>query len=199
MSGDKNSSKTHGGWRGAPNLEFESTAHRSGYQNVAGVDEAGRGPLAGPVVVAGVILPEGFELDGLNDSKKLSESKRERLLEGLLQWKEKGLRSHVEVVSPEEIDRLNILHATWKGMRSCATNMEAGEPDFVLLDGSPVPDYPVPCQNVIKGDSRRLSIAAASIFAKVTRDRLMVELDVQHPEYGFAKHKGYPTKYHIEM
>ncbi|MFI3243357.1 MAG: ribonuclease HII [Akkermansia sp.] len=178
-----------------PDMCHEQEALQQGYTHVCGIDEAGRGPLAGPVVAAAVILPLGYELKGLNDSKKLSAKKREQLFADLMA--DARVVKSVAQASVAEIDRYNILRATHMAMRRAA---EALQPacDFCLIDGLAVPNFPIPSANLVKGDARSLSIAAASILAKVTRDHIMQELDRQHPEYGFAKHSGYGTKMHLE-
>ncbi len=174
---------------------------QSGVSRLAGVDEAGRGPLAGPVVAAAALFPADLlhhpppALLELNDSKALSPAKREALFE--LLGTTPGLQSAVSVVEPLEIDRLNILRATHLAMaRALAALPDL--PDLALIDGLPVPGLPCPSQNEIKGDARCLTIAAASILAKVTRDRIMVALDRKYPQYGFARHKGYGTRAHLE-
>lgn len=179
----------------APDTRAEHEAHEAGYRCVCGIDEAGRGPLAGPVVAAAVVLPDGFELPGLNDSKKLTARKREALFEALMQ--DDRILKSVAQASVEEIDRLNILHATHLAMRRAAEGLPKAA-DFCLIDGLAVPNFPLPSRNLIKGDARCLSIAAASILAKVTRDRLMTELDRRYPQYGFAKHAGYGTAAHLQ-
>lgn len=161
---------------------------------IAGVDEVGRGPLVGAVVTAAVILDPNQPIVGLADSKKLSEKKRLALAEEI---KAKALCWSLGRAEPEEIDELNILHATMLAMQRAVAGL-AIQPDFVLVDGNRVPTLPMPAQAVIKGDSLVQEISAASILAKVTRDQEMAELDKQYPEYGFAKHKGYPTKLHFE-
>lgn len=176
-------------------LEFEDSLRAAGFLTIAGVDEAGRGPLAGPVVVAAVILPDGFSHPKLNDSKKLTEKARERIFEELSIHPE-VLSCVVEVDAPE-IDRLNILRATHEGMRRAACGL-VRSPDHVLIDGLPVHPFPRPQTALVGGDGRSLSIAAASVFAKVTRDRRMQVLDQEYPEYAFAKHKGYGTALHLE-
>jgi len=176
-----------------PSLDYENLLRAAGHRIIAGIDEAGRGPLAGPVCVAAVVLPEGYEHTVLNDSKQLSEAKRERLYEEITG--DARIRWHCEVVGVAEIDRVNILQATWLGMRLCALALEP-RPDAVLIDGRPVRDFPVHQVALVKGDSLSHSIAAASIIAKVTRDRLMVALAARHPGYGFEVHKGYPTPQH---
>jgi len=160
---------------------------------VAGVDEAGRGPLAGPVVCACCIMPLDEYVDGINDSKKVSEKKREILFEII---KEKAISYCVSVIPPEVIDDINILNATKKGMIDSVNGLSV-RPDLVLVDAVKL-DCVLPQRAIIKGDATSYNIAAASILAKVTRDRIMRELDIQYPEYGFAKHKGYGTKAHID-
>jgi ribonuclease HII len=177
-----------------PTLEHEEAWRNRGYRLVAGVDEAGRGPLAGPVSVAAVILPSGFHHEELNDSKKLSEARRETIYEELVANRE--VVWSVCLIDVGEIDELNILQATRAGMRRVALGLFQ-QPDAVLIDGLPVPDYPFPQEALVKGDSRSFSIAAASIIAKVTRDRYMREAALQHPEYGFDQHKGYGTRAHL--
>jgi ribonuclease HII len=178
-----------------PTMEHELALVASGCRVVAGVDEAGRGPLAGPVSVAAVVLPEGFEHPVLNDSKKLTEPKREMLYEEITQ--DKRVRWCCVLVGVAEIDRLNILGATHEGMRR-AVNGLGGDVDGALIDGLPVRDFPVKQVALVKGDSLSFSIAAASVIAKVTRDRLMVKLAAAYPGYGFEVHKGYPTKMHFD-
>ncbi|NIY84199.1 ribonuclease HII [Vibrio hepatarius] len=165
-----------------------------GYQLIAGVDEVGRGPLVGDVVTAAVILDPNNPIEGLNDSKKLSEKKRLALLPEI---KHKALAWSVGRCSPEEIDQLNILQATMVAMQRAVEGLNV-TPDFVLIDGNRCPQLPMQSQAVVKGDLRVAEISAASIIAKVVRDQEMEELDKQHPEFGFAKHKGYPTKAHFE-
>lgn len=172
-----------------PDFSFE----RQCYGPVCGVDEAGRGPLAGPVVAAAVILTPARIPEGLNDSKALSSKQRELLLNMI----EKNAQIGIGIAEPEEIDRLNILGATLIAMRRAVLALPQ-LPDMALIDGNKLPDLPCEAQAIVKGDSRSLSIAAASIVAKVTRDRLMVEADSRYPGYGLAGHKGYPTKAHIE-
>ncbi|EFX91088.1 ribonuclease HII [Actinobacillus ureae ATCC 25976] len=161
---------------------------------IAGVDEVGRGPLVGAVVTAAVILDPNNPIEGLADSKKLSEKKRLLLAEEI---KAKALCWSLGRAEPEEIDQLNILHATMLAMQRAVAGLNIW-PDFVLVDGNHIPTLPMPAQAVIKGDSLVAEISAASILAKVARDQEMDELDKQYPEYGFAKHKGYPTKLHFE-
>jgi ribonuclease HII len=172
---------------------FEKEAYSKGYKNVCGVDEAGRGPLAGPVFAAAVIFAEGTEIAGINDSKKLSPKKRDSLCEII---EKEAEAFSVAQASVEEICELNILNATLLAMKRAITGLSI-EPDFVLVDGINLPDIPIPSQNIVKGDSLSHSIAAASILAKVYRDRLMLALDCTYPGYGFAKHKGYGTAEHI--
>ena len=161
---------------------------------VAGVDEVGRGPLVGDVVTAAVILDPANPISGLNDSKKLSEKKRDALYEEILA---KALAVSVGRASPAEIDELNILHATMLAMKRAVAGLNVC-PEKVLVDGNRTPDFGLPSAAVVKGDGLIPAISAASIIAKVTRDREMAELDLRHPEYGFAAHKGYPTKAHFE-
>lgn len=159
---------------------------------LAGVDEVGRGPLAGPVVAAAVILKE--PIDGLTDSKKISEKKRNLLAQEI---KQKALCYAIVRVSHQEIDRLNILNATMLAMQRAIAELTI-KPEFAAIDGNKIPHLPIPAQAVIKGDSKVAAISAASILAKVSRDNEMIELDSRYPQYGFAKHKGYPTKVHVE-
>jgi ribonuclease HII len=175
-------------------LHFEGRARARGFRSVAGIDEAGRGPLAGPVVAAAVILPESFDLPGLDDSKKLSEKQRVRLFP-LIRFQ--ALAIGVGFASAAEIDAINILQATLRGM--CLAVQRLRRPaDFLLIDGiSPVP-LDLPQQTLKQGDSRSLSIAAASVIAKVVRDRVMVGYDRRYPGYGFARHKGYGSREHLE-
>jgi len=173
----------------------EREAWEAGRRCVAGIDEAGRGPLAGPVVAACVVLPLGRRPEGLNDSKQLTARQRETLFEAIL-----GLARGcgLGVVSAPEIDRLNILRATHLAMRQALDALPAGmRPDLVLIDGLPVRPFPLDQVALVKGDSRSASIAAASILAKVTRDRLMCEYDILYPMYGFAAHKGYGSAAHL--
>jgi ribonuclease HII len=177
-----------------PSLDHENQLRAAGHRIVAGIDEAGRGPLAGPVCVAAAVLPDDFTHPLLNDSKKLAEKRRAELYAQLTT--DPRIRWHCETVSAAEIDRLNILQATWLGMRRCALALDP-RPNAALIDGRPVRDFPVPQRALVKGDSLSFSIAAASIIAKVTRDRLMLELATRHPGYGFEIHKGYPTPAHL--
>lgn len=179
-----------------PDYSYEISAKENGYNYICGVDEAGRGPLAGPVCAAAVILPEGAVIEGLNDSKKLSEKKREALFDVV---KETAIAWSVAFASVEEIEEHNILNATFIAMNRAIEGLQT-KADFALVDGNRVPrDIKIPCQTVVKGDSLSMSIAAASILAKVTRDRLMLELDEKYPLYEFKKHKGYGTALHMEL
>lgn len=173
-------------------LHCENERYAQGFQAVCGVDEAGRGPLAGDVYAAAVILPRGLMIDGLNDSKKLSEKKREALFDEITA---KAAAYCVATASVEEIDSLNILQATFLAMRRAVEGLQI-RPDFVLIDGNQKPHTGIAEETVVKGDACCASIAAASILAKVSRDRYMKELAVQYPQYAFEKHKGYGTKEH---
>lgn len=167
-----------------------------GYENIAGCDEAGRGPLFGPVVAASVILPHDFVLEGLNDSKKLSEKKREKYYPIIM---EKALAVSVSVVEADEIDKINIYEASRQGMLRTTNSLKV-KPDYIITDAMPLDGFTsVPHEAIIKGDAKSITIAAASVIAKVTRDRIMYEIDKVHPEYEFKKHKGYPTKKHLEL
>ena len=176
-------------------LEYERQLENEGAKFIAGIDEAGRGPLAGPVVVAGVIMPldQDSIIDGVNDSKKLSEKKRDLLYDKIM---EKALDVQVAIVGWEEIDKVNILNATKNGMLQCINGFK--QVDKVLIDAVKL-NTDVPTLSIIHGDALSYSIAAASIIAKVTRDRLMLEYDKQYPQYNFAKHKGYGTAEHIAL
>jgi ribonuclease HII len=178
-----------------PDLSLENELRDAGHLRIAGIDEAGRGPLAGPVAAAAVILPAGFRLHGLDDSKKLSATKRETLFDAItcspdIEWS-------VATASVEEIDTINILRATHLAMRRAAEGL-ASQPCHCLIDGLPVRNFPYPYRAVVKGDSLSLSIAAASILAKVSRDRIMREIDRAFPLYGFTQHQGYGTAHHME-
>lgn len=188
--------RTRGFGDGPPTLEYEAELRAQGHARVAGIDEAGRGPLAGPVSAAAVVLPEGFAMEGLNDSKKLSPKRRDELFEKLT--KHEDVVWAVAVVDAEEIDRVNILRASHIAMARAFADLRPMA-DAGLIDGLPVPvrDFPSPQMALVKGDSRSVSIAAASIIAKVWRDRMMVEFDREYPEYGFQSHKGYGTKQHL--
>jgi ribonuclease HII len=178
-----------------PDLSLESALHARGIPIVAGIDEAGRGPLAGPVAAAAVILPTDFSCVGLDDSKKITAARRERLYEILTT--DPRIFWSVATADREEIDHLNILKATHLAMRRAAEGL-IPSPAHCLIDGLPVKNFPLPHDGIVKGDGLSLSIAAASIIAKVTRDRIMRELDLEFPQYGFAKHQGYGTKAHLE-
>lgn len=179
-----------------PDYEFEKAAVNSGFSCICGVDEAGRGPLAGPVCAAAVILPEGAVIEGLDDSKKLTEKKRERLYDII---KETAVAYSVAYGTLEEIETVNILEATYLAMNRAIEGLNI-KPDFALIDGNRVPrGINIPCETIVKGDSKSMSVAAASVLAKVTRDRLMLEYDKKYPEYNFKKHKGYGTKEHTEL
>ena len=178
-----------------PDFSYENEAAKNGYKYICGVDEAGRGPLAGPVCAAAVILPKNCEIEGLNDSKKISEKKREQLYDIIV---EKAVAYSIAYGTLEEIEQYNILEATYLAMNRAIDGLSV-KSDFALIDGNRVPkNITVPCETVIKGDSKSYSIAAASILAKVTRDRLLLEYDEKYPQYGFASHKGYGTKAHYE-
>ncbi len=177
-----------------PSLEFEEKHYTEGFSAVCGCDEAGRGPLCGPVVAAAVILPRGLIIEGLDDSKKLTEKKREKLFDII---KEKALAYAIAEASPAEIDEINILNASMLAMKRAVEALPVPA-DFVLIDGNCSRGFEIPTETVVKGDSKSYSIAAASVLAKVTRDRQCTELDREYPEYGIAKHKGYPTKDHME-
>lgn len=175
-------------------LEIENMLYDKGYKYICGVDEAGRGPLCGPVVAAAVILKKGDIIEGVNDSKKLSEKKREKLYEDIMT---QAISVGIGISDVDVIEEINILNATKKAMCEAISNLDIN-PDYVLIDGNQGINISIPYDTVVKGDSKSESIAAASIIAKVTRDRLLREYDKQYPEYGFAKHKGYGTKAHIE-
>lgn len=175
-------------------LYYENLYSKNNNKLVCGVDEAGRGPLAGPVCAAAVIMPYGVIIDGVNDSKKLTEKKRELLFDTI---KEKSLSYGIAFSDEEEIDEVNILNATFLAMKRAVKSLKT-KPDFIIVDGNCLPDFDIPAKAIVKGDSLSHSIACASILAKVTRDRLMKELSKKYPEYGFEKHKGYGTKAHYE-
>ena len=176
-----------------PDYSFELAARDAGYRHVCVIDEAGRGPLSGPVVAAACVLEPGTEIPGLNDSKKLTPKKRDLLYDLVI---ERATDFAVGFATPEEVDSINILNATMLAMRRAIAALK--EPaDYALVDGNCIRDYPIPARAIIKGDSLSMSVAAASILAKVTRDRLCLEDDRQYPMYGFAKHKGYGTAEHI--
>lgn len=175
--------------------EYEKAALEEGFKCVCGVDEAGRGPLCGPVCAAAVILPVDCEIEGINDSKKLSEKKREALYDVII---DKAVAYSVVMVDAATIDEINILQATFKAMRQAVDSLSV-KPDIALIDGNGKPGLSIEQRTIVKGDAKSISIAAASILAKVTRDRYCVELDKKYPQYQFAKHKGYGTKLHYEM
>lgn len=174
--------------------EFEHKCFDCGYQLVCGVDEAGRGPLAGPVCAAAVILPPDIDIPGLNDSKKLTDKKRRELFPVI---QEVAVAYAVAISDEKEIDEINILQATYLAMERAINHLKV-KPDFALIDGNRAKDFGIPLETVVKGDSRSASIAAASILAKVTRDDMMLEMAQKYPEYGFDIHKGYGTKAHYE-
>ena len=178
-----------------PSLFYESAKQQEGFQCVAGIDEAGRGPLAGPVSAAAVILPEAFSHDLLNDSKKLNAEQREALYEELTQSAD--IHWSISHGGVDEIETVNILRSTHAAMIRAVETLDP-RPDFCLIDGLDVPGFPLPSGGLVKGDSKSFSIAAASILAKVSRDRLMMDYAVMYPEYGFDQHKGYGTKRHLE-
>ena len=175
-------------------LEFENIAYQKGFSSVCGVDEAGRGPLAGPVCAAAVILPKGMIIDGVNDSKKLSEKKREALFDVV---KESSVAYNIAFATVEEIEKYNILNATMLAMKRAVEGLSMPA-DFAYIDGNRTPSLEIPCEYIVKGDARSMSVAAASILAKVARDRLMLGFSEEYPQYSFEKHKGYGTKVHIE-
>ena len=175
--------------------EYENLLKEKGYSVVCGIDEAGRGPLAGPVFAAAVILPDDLGDLGINDSKKLSEKKRDALFEVI---KEKAVSWSVASASEQEIDEINILNATFLAMKRAVEGLGV-KPDIALVDGNRKPNTGIEEMTLVKGDAKSISIAAASILAKVSRDRYLLELDEKYPEYQFRKHKGYPTALHYEM
>ncbi len=173
---------------------FEKETMGKGYSAIAGIDEAGRGPLAGPVVSAAVILPDSFDIPGITDSKKLTPKKRDNLY---IKIHESVIAVGIGIIEPVEIDRINILQASLQSMAIAVQNLNP-QPDFLLIDGTFQIPSDLPQRPIIKGDSLSISIAAASIVAKVTRDRIMVQYHETYPQYNFARHKGYPTKAHKE-
>lgn len=175
-------------------LKFEKELYSQGITLIGGVDEAGRGPLVGPVVAACVILPVNYELEGLNDSKQLSEKKRDLLFDIIMK---DAVSVGVGIVEADMIDKINILEASRLAMKLAIENMDV-KPEFVLSDAMKLNNIDIPYKDIVHGDALSLSIAAGSVIAKVTRDRMLYELDKEYPEYGFAKHKGYPTKAHLE-
>ena len=175
-------------------LEFEKEALAKGYKSVCGVDEAGRGPLAGPVCAAAVILPEGVIIDGVNDSKKLSEKKRESLFDVI---REQALSYSIAYATVDEIEEINILNATMLAMRRAIDGLDI-KADYAMIDGNKIPPIDIDAECIVKGDAKSMSIACASILAKVSRDRLLYKYAEEYPMYGFDKHKGYGTKVHRE-
>ena len=175
-------------------LLYENELKKKGYQYICGVDEAGRGPLAGEVYAAAVILKSDEIIEGVNDSKKLSEKKREKLFNIIT---EKVLAYSIATASVEEIETMNILQATLLAMKRAIENLPV-KVDYAIIDGNKTPELSIPCHSIIKGDAKSMSIASASILAKVSRDRKMKEYALQYPQYGFDKHKGYGTKAHVE-
>ena len=175
-------------------LKFEKEALAKGYKSVCGVDEAGRGPLAGPVCAAAVILPEGVIIDGVNDSKKLSEKKRESLFDVI---REQALSYSIAYATVDEIEEINILNATMLAMRRAIDGLEI-KADYAMIDGNKIPPIDIDAECIVKGDAKSMSIACASILAKVSRDRLLYKYAEEYPMYGFDKHKGYGTKVHRE-
>ena len=178
-----------------PSLFFEQKKRNEGFRRVAGIDEAGRGPLAGPVAAAAVILPEGFVHELLDDSKKLTAKKREILYDELVNRED--VIWALSLGDVEEIDSINILKSTHAAMARAAQAIQP-PPDFCLIDGLPVAGFPLSSEGIVKGDGKSFSIAAASVIAKVSRDRLMLGYAEKYPEYGFERHKGYGTKQHLE-
>lgn len=175
-------------------LYYENTAYEKGYNLVCGVDEAGRGPLAGPVCAAAVVLPKGLILEGVNDSKKLTEKKRETLFDVIT---EQALDWSVAFATVEEIEEINILNAAMLAMKRAVEGLK-NPVDFAIIDGNRKPPLEIDCEAVVKGDAKSMSVAAASILAKVSRDRILRQYAVDYPQYGFEKHKGYGTKVHVE-
>ncbi len=173
---------------------FEHQAHEQGFEIVCGVDEAGRGPLAGPVCAAAVILPDGLVIEGLDDSKKLTEKKRDALYDIICK---EAIAYGIAFASVEEIEEMNILQATFLAMKRAVEGLSV-KPDLALVDGNQKPNLDIQARTLVKGDAKSPSIAAASILAKVTRDRLMTEIAEEYPQYEFPKHKGYGTKLHYE-
>lgn len=174
--------------------QMEQELYKKGFENIAGIDEAGRGPLAGPVVVAGVIMPKDSMIEGVNDSKKVSEKKREKLYDQII---EEAISYSVAIIGQDCIDEINILNATKQGVTTVVEELDV-KPDLILVDAlTHINTKGIPYDSIIKGDAKCYSIAAASILAKVTRDRIMRQWDEIYPQYGFAKHKGYGTSAHI--
>jgi len=173
---------------------FEKEAWDKQFKFVAGVDEAGRGPLAGPVVAAAMIIPKGIDFPLVNDSKKLTDKQRRKLSAQITSID--NLDYSIVEISEQEVDNINILNATHMAMKKAILNLR--NVDFALIDGLPVPNFPIDCKSIVKGDSKSASIAAASILAKVYRDDLMIDFSIKYPQYGFEKHKGYGTAQHIK-
>ena len=176
-------------------LKYERELYKNNITLIAGVDEAGRGPLCGPVVAAACILPKNYKLEGLNDSKQLTEKKREEYFEIL---KKDAIAIGVGIVSAKEIDEINILEASRKAMCIAISNLKI-KPEYILSDAMDLKNINIPYKSIIHGDALSLSIAAGSVIAKVTRDHIMLEIDKKYPEYNIKKHKGYPTKEHLEL
>ena len=175
--------------------EIEKDLHTKGFNRILGIDEAGRGPLAGPVVVAGVIMPENSMIEGINDSKKVSEKKREKLYDLII---EEAISYQVAIIGQDIIDKINILNATKKGLTNVVEGLDV-KPDLIIVDAlTNIDTKGIPYESIIKGDAKCYSISAASILAKVTRDRIMREWDEIYPQYGFINNKGYGTAKHIE-
>lgn len=175
-------------------LSYEQELYEKGLKLIAGTDEVGRGPLVGPVVAAAVILPENYYLEGLDDSKKLTEKKREKYYDII--YKD-AISIGIGIVDAKTIDEINILEASRLAMKKATEDLKI-KPEYILSDAMKLDNQSIPYKDIIHGDALSESIAAASVIAKVTRDRMMYDLDKEHPEYGFAKHKGYPTKLHLE-
>ncbi len=176
-------------------LKYEKELYQMGYKFICGTDEAGRGPLVGPVVAAAVILPMNYHLEGLTDSKKLSEKKREAFYPII---QRDAVAYGIGIVDAKTIDEINIYEASRLAMQKAILDMKQ-KPDYVLTDAMPFPDYSIPVKPIVHGDALSLSIAAASVLAKVTRDHILCELDQKYPQYEFKNHKGYPTKRHLEL
>lgn len=176
------------------NLEYEKAAYEKGYSLIGGIDEVGRGPLVGPVVTAMVILPKNYKLEGLTDSKKLSEKKREYFYDIIMK---DAISVGIGIIDEKTIDEVNIYEATKLAMYQAIDNSKI-KPDYLLIDAMKLEKLDVPSESIIKGDIKSISISAASVIAKVTRDRMMYELDKKYPMYKFGKNKGYPTKDHVE-
>ena len=175
-------------------LKYEKELYGQGIKLIAGTDEVGRGPLVGPVVAAAVILPENYSLEGLDDSKKLTEKKRDKFFDIIMQ---EAVSVGIGIVDAKTIDEINILEASRLAMKLAVDDLDV-KPEHILSDAMKLTNVDIPYTDIIHGDALSLSIAAASVIAKVTRDRMMIELDKEYPQYGFAKHKGYPTKLHLD-